>query len=407
VRTRSDPFRSWLATSIWRHALAIASIALLATLRWNLTLLAGVAHGDESVYFRAFDLVARGKSPYYGHFYYAPIFAYLGARLQAAVGFRATLIGLRMLNLVGLATLVWCAFAWSRMRTSTKLSLAAAFVWFAPAVALTLRWGNLSPIASALIVVALILLERSSLPANDSAPLLGPSRAITAATSLAVSILIKPIAAVVPFLIAGARRGETRRSARASLITAGLALAVAATGFLAMPFFAEFLAARSDPGAIGRSTSLQRVIYCFGLRPPPLVVLVVVLALAIFVARRACVMDSGTFIAFVTATALLATPIVWSHTLLLTLPAQVMAIERAWVRRQPATVSWYELPLVVLACSAIQFSEGVGGLESQPLPVQGIVVTITCLAPAALFLYLMTTQGRPRLPWATPKVAEL
>ncbi len=100
-------------------------------------------------------------------------------------------------------------------------------------------------------------------------------------------------------------------------------------------------------------------------------------------------------------TALLAVPLVWSHTLILTLPIQAAAMERAWRSLRDSGVADRPLRrldaiLVLGAVLAIQLSEGVGGIDDQAFWLQGLVILLPALAPLALSLYLLR-PGRPRL----------
>ncbi len=340
---------------------------------------------DERVYLRAFELLASGESPYFGAYHYPPAFAYLGAAMVAALGPQSTLWILRAANLLGLAVVLWCAGAWLSPRQGVMAGV--LMVLLSPAVALGVRWGNLSFLIGALVLVPLFMLERAR-------PCARCRTQLSSAAILAASLVLKPVAAIVPAaLIGGAHTelGARRRYWLAAAATVGLTAAI----LLLLPLLSEFLQRDQPAGAIGRSSSLTRLLYCLGLDLHPLAVLSIVAAPTVLLAHRLTV-GPGVFLSWTLSVSLLATPIVWSHTLLLTLPTQLLALRVAlerrtdpWTMRRPPVS---ELLLVLVSILAIQMSEGVGAIDDQPGVLQALVIAVPCFSPLALSIYLTTVR---------------
>jgi len=106
----------------------------------------------------------------------------------------------------------------------------------------------------------------------------------------------------------------------------------------------------------------------------------------------------------------LATPVLWSHALLLTLPLQAGALAIADRRRRitpsEASLRRYELPLVTLAALALQFSDGIGGgLETSRVALQLAATAVPVVAPVALAIYFWRYDSPDVRP--SPLVREL
>jgi hypothetical protein len=80
------------------------------------------------------------------------------------------------------------------------------------------------------------------------------------------------------------------------------------------------------------------------------------------------------------------TPLVWSHTLVATIPLQVLAL--LVLHHRWSESSRLEVALVVMAVVAIQAAEGATNIYDQHLLVQWLGVIPPAFAPAGLTAYL-------------------
>lgn len=357
-----------------RHLAGVAVVVLLLALRFAGEVFAPGPIQDEEVYVAAFARVAAGDSPYRDlPFYYLPPFAVFGAWLESQIGTAGSLIFFRATNVLAMAALLWLASLPFSLTFAQRCFWVSLFGSLAPAVDLALAWGNLSPLAIAFWLAAFLLWSKN--------PLL-------AGTSLALAMLVKPIAPIAVVLL-GLHRPPDAPLSRRALLAAGMAgtLLVAALAF--SPFLQDFLALSGGVPAAGRSASLHHLLHCFGIDLSALALLLTVLLAATLLLRHQPRAPAELY-AIAAVAGLLATPIVWNHTLLLTLPLQTSALALAWQRcgsiRRP------EMMLVATAVLAIQLSNGLGGIETWPLPIQGLFVALPCFAPLGLLLYLKSRR---------------
>lgn len=363
-------FDAWRRLPLARHLAAVVVLGLVLVARWPVPFFASAPVEDERVYARVFDRVARGESPYLeSAYFYTPTFAVVGGRVAERLGTVTTLRLLRAVNLLGGAALVWCSLAWLPWTHRRRFLGAAAFLVLAPPVRFAVSWGNLSLAALGLVMVALLSWRR---------------RPLVSAASLAASLLIKPIAPVAGWSLLIHRPAEGgRRHQVAALVGLGLAAGIVA----ASPYFGDFLSLGGGRPEATRSVSLHHLLYCFGVRVEAWI-LVVAVALAALVVLRRQPLPPGRFVAWATTLTLLATPLVWSHTLLLALPVAVMALWAAW-RRRRRYEGRYEVYFVALAILAMQLSGGFGGVQTWDLWLQGLFKLLPCLAPLLLTLYVV------------------
>ena len=370
--------------SWWIHLVALLVLALATLIRFYPYLGADRTLGDERIYLRSFQSVADNQSPYGPptdrlNYYYPPAFAFLGALTLEATDSRTTVIAMRAFNVFGLALCLWISFLFVPRTWPWCLSIGVVYIGVAP-IALTRGFiqGNVSFAAVGLSLAALALWRRH--------PLL-------AGLSFGVSTITKPLAPLAMVTLAGHRpaRGGWRH-----LLAAATGVAVAGALTYISPFFGDYLA--TDGGEIGewplrRTVSLYRWLHAAGLRPSPLVlVAIVAVAVTLFVRRRPITERQVFLLAIATMT--LGTPALWSHTMQLTLPLQVMAFDRAWRRaadRSPDAppLARYELALVILAVIALQGSDGIGaGVEVGHALLQMSVLAVPVCAPLALAAYV-------------------
>lgn len=367
----AEAWASFREMPLRRHLAGVALVAALLALRFAGEIFAIGPIQDEEVYVAAFEQVQQGLSPYsVPQFYYLPPFAAGGAMVADQAGMEATLALLRAANLLAAAGLIWLATGCWRLSFIRRVGVAAIYGVLAPGVDLALAWGNLSPLALILWISAFLLWSR---------------RPILAGACYALAMLVKPVAAIGIGLLALHRpeSSEARPIWRQPQLLAGATTAVLLlAALLASPYLREFFGLAAGVPSAARSASLHRLLYCFGIEISALLLMAVVFAVALILLRRRQRGPAGLY-AFAAIAALLATPLVWSHTLLLVLPLQSAALAVASNRRDRV-----ELLLVATAVLAIQMSNGLGGGETWPLALQGLFVLLPCFAPLGLGLYL-------------------
>ncbi len=331
---------------------------------------------DEYAYVRGFADVAAGRTPYepvYMPFLYPPPFAYAGAWLLRH-GTGATLATLRAANLAGLVALAWCAAAWLPLSWRWRVTALAGVLVISPVVAQIVHGGNLSATATGMIVTALALWRRH--PA-------------VAGLLLGLSLLIKPLAPAPLVALAGHRpSGGGRRH----LVAAGLALGLAGGIFLVVPRLEEFVARSATLGFADRTLSPHRLLAIAGVPVEPLWVTAPALVATLVLARRKRI-DERPLTALGLAACVAATPLVWSHTLIVTLPLQAMAAAAAAIRFRDAPAAarrarGWEVALVALAVITLHVSEPATNISPHGAIFQLACALPPLLAPGALAVYV-------------------
>jgi hypothetical protein len=348
-----------------RAAGTFALLVLLCALRFAPALLFPAPLGDELSYDRAFAAVAAGDSPFAEPgFLYPPLFAQVGAALRRA-GPMAPLYVLRAANALGLVTLLAGCGRWLPWGWRGRLAAGAAVLLLSPAVYQGMTLGNVSFLVSGLVVVALVVSTRR--PALSGA-------------LLALSLAIKPLGPAAVVALAAYRPPSPGRRHR---LAAALALALGGLAFLAVPGLGAFLERGSHSSVLASTVSPYRFVLLSGLSISPLWISLPVLALvAWFVHRRSLSPDE--LLATAVVGCIAATPMVWNHTLLLTVPVQAMAFAAAWRRR-----ARLELAGVGLAIVALHVAEGATGITDFPAALQAAAALPPALAPALLLLYVL------------------
>ncbi|MCZ6726439.1 MAG: glycosyltransferase 87 family protein [Acidobacteria bacterium] len=375
-------FGRWARQSFALHAGCVLVLMLVPTLRWWSTISdTSASSGDERPYFAAFELVAVGESPFTDRAYlYPAAFAYAGSWSVEHLGRPWTDGLLRAANLLGLAVVVWCSMAWLPWSAGMRLLAGGAFVLLAPQVDYSVESNNLSLAVAGMVVAGLLLAER---------------QAVAAGLLLGGSVALKPIAPVAIGCLAIKGR---RRDARRSLVAAGVAMAVVAVLVVFFPHFDE-LVARTRSQFIEGTVSLHRFPKLFGLEIDALWISVAVALAAAAVVLRGS-LGRARFLCFATTAAIAATPIVRSHTLVVLLPLEVLALTVAWRRWRAgrtggATVpSWLESALVLLAVAGLQLSAGAGTIHGQGVLLELAGGGLPAVAPFALVGYLLRTTER-------------
>jgi hypothetical protein len=386
---------------------ALALLAGLLAAAWQARLLDPTPRVDEGTYLHAFALWQADQSPYQdAAFLYPPPFAQAGAWLLDGVGELRTLFILRALNAFGLLAAVWLASAYWGMPWLHRLALAALIVVQAPAVNLAFGQGNLSFLTLGSIFAALALW-----PANTS---LAPLRGVPANTSLAplwrplgagvllgLSMLVKPLA---PGLLAVLATHGALDAWRARRLWPGFFVAISASlvwvaAWAFTPHWPDFLALAGAAEPNTRTLSMRRLIGSLGFGTPS-VLWVALLALTFLLwlgARRhpgERPTDTFDMLGLGIVTAVWTTPMLWIHSLFITLPLQgvaaVLAVSRWRQGPEPGEAPRrrvYELLLVALAIVALHAADGVDGVTTQATWLQPVAYGVPLIAPLGLHLY--------------------
>jgi hypothetical protein len=327
------------------------------------------------IYFAAFDAVAAGSSPFTVSGYLAfSALAYTGAWILDVAEQPLTLALFRSANLIGLGVCVWLSSAWLAWTWSRRLLASVLFVALAPAVGFGVELGNLSLLMAGMVIFALLS---------------WPRRPLLAGSLLGLSVAVKPVA---PAAIVALLFHRSDRVGRRHLVTGGTALAVSALIVLASPHLDSVLS-KEIWFRLARTVSPYRFAHLLDLRGSEPIFFGLVLLLTAVIARRRVLGPTQCYALAATA-AIAATPVVWSHTLLVTLPLQVLALlvlHQRWSpggSDRPASVR-FEAALVILAVVAIQTAEGATNIYDQHLLIQWLGSIPPAIAPAALTGYVI------------------
>ena len=369
-------FDIWSNWSYKYHLSAVAVLATWTVLRWWTLVFSTEPMVDEAVYLKAFRATGNGDSPFSVEgFFYPASFAVAGAWLLELLSERGMLAVMRSLLVLGVASIVWTSLAWFEATWIQRVVVGVGFLGIAPAVLLGMASGNASLIVIGLMLPALTLWR---------------GWPIFWGVILGLTVAIKQLAgAAIPGLLFH----RPAEGGRRHWISGGTAVLIA--GLLLVPSLRTFGEMSSQPIAsihLTRSISLLRLLDLFGMSVPPLLNFAVVSAVTVAVVRRQ-VLDRPHLLALLCTASILALPIIWSHTLLLVLPLQVMSIQVALWRRgsgeRSRPLERFELPLVILGTAAIQLSDGAGAVNNQAAWVQLLPILVVYLAPIGLCWYLL------------------
>jgi hypothetical protein len=354
--------------------LAVGAIVVVAALRFWPAVASVDPLGDELAQEIAFQQEAAGVSPYlHGDYVYPPSLLRLHALLRSSP-LASPFLPLRWLSLVGLAIVLWSASAWWTGGPFRRFGLALAYVVLAPGVRQGVEFGNLSFAVAGMIVLALLVWEGAPLAAG---------------LLLGASLLVKPLApaALVALFCQRPARGHRHQ------VAVAIAVAAAALPLLTDPEFGAFLRHGSHAFVVERTVSLHRYLSLAGL-PGAAPALTLLLLAAVAVAARRSIRDRDSLLAVALAGCIAATPVVWNHTLVLTLPLQAMALALAGSRLRKAALperrarAW-EVAGVALAVAALTFGEGATGIDDQGAALQVFATLPPALAPILLAAYVL------------------
>ena len=364
-------FGRFRRVSLGIHVLALATLAIVAVIRYPHYLLASEPRLDEGYALAAFDELRAGRSPYRAEpFNYPPSFAAAGAWWLGVTGVAGVVTSMRLLNLAGMAVTAWIACAWIPVRFPLRWVIAALMIVFSPSVHHGFQVGNLSLAVAGATLLGLLV---------------WPARPWLAWFLLAASLAVKPLAlAAIPLLLVHRPSSGTGRHRRGAL----LALPALAAAVLLPGDFEGFLRVPEPQIVLDLSVSLRRVLSVLGLDVDRLLLATAVVGSAAALAWRRR-LDRGALVMVAGVTSILAAPIVWRHSLVLLLPLQVIAVVRLFPGRL-----WSRRGLLVAAgILAIQLNAR-GDILVLPPWLQALLLVPSVAAPAALAWHAMA--GEPK-----------
>ncbi|MEM7352924.1 MAG: glycosyltransferase 87 family protein, partial [Acidobacteriota bacterium] len=249
--------------------------------------------------------------------------------------------------------------------------IAALLLVAAPGVWQGIFLGNLSFIAIALALGALAFADRQP---------------IVAGIALAFSVAFKPIAAAaLPLLVLTPPRSR----ARAYRLTGCIAGVLTSVLWLAFPYFFELLG--QDVERIGRirTWSLYRLAGVLGIDAGRLWILAAIVGLAVLAGLKAR-RSREEWLAVTLCASLLATPLIWGHTLVLFFPVLMMTASLAWVRwqqRGARLAPWAEPVLVAVGWAAVLYTNA-GAIDRLPMLVEAYLLLLPAAVLVALAAYV-------------------
>ncbi len=331
---------------------------------------------DLAGYLRAFDRYAAGGDPYDDpDFLYTPVFVVVGNAAYQALGPRTFVLAFRGAALLGVWVLAWLSLRPVRWPWPAEL-VAAALVVPSGLTDNGIHCANLTLVLAPLLAVGLLL--------GETQPLLGGA--------LAGSVnAIKPLGVTALAVAAVPERG--RSSPRRAQLVAAAAAAVAIALWLLLvgrELLPGMLSRAHGKPEQGHHLSIHRALYQLGIDVPAVAVFVVVTALGCAIAwRYARTVEQRTAIGL--AFSAMALPVVNPNTLLMSLPIQALALDRAAARwRAMSTRTWRnlaELAIVGAAVVGIHGALGTVAFHDLPWPLGGVVTLIPHLEIAFLALY--------------------
>lgn len=390
-RPPAAPARSSRLAAVRLGALLLLLVVGGSWLLYQEPLRASSPRMDEAIYLGASALVRAGGDPYDQEGYlYAPPYAHLLAALEQRAG-RATVPVLRATALLGLWALVWVSLAGSPWSWRAR-ALAALAIVAAPITANGIGCGNASVtfVGPALAAVAL-----------------APRWPWAGALAGTVNAL-KPLSVGALFVAVTPERGRPARWAVGfAAVTLAAAAAWLAIGHEHLPSMLRNAEGLPD---FRFNLSLHRAMASLGVRVHPAVPFAVATSAGMALAWRR-VRDGRTRVAVAGTTALLGLPLVNVSTFLFSVPAQVLAAERAM---NVAGTAWRagdrrravaEVALVAAAMASVQGSFGGISAGVLPYPLEAFVVTIPLVAAAALTVYAIGPATKPAARAAAPAAA--
>lgn len=379
-------------SSAWRHVLALLTLVVVLCLRWPEYTLHFEWLDDEAIYIRAFEATAAGLHPYEGgHYLYLPVLAVLGGKVIGMIGADMTVALMRTANLLGVAFLAWTALRFWPMKFHRQLLLAAVLVQ-APGFEFGLRYGNLSLLVGATVVAGLLL---------------APVRSWLSGILLGLSMATKPVApgALIVFALCRPARREDRYSYLKASLIAG---AILVFSIVSMPYLHDFLGLRAGKPLFRENVAWHRIFWTLGLRIDALAWAILAFAAIAALSFFGRNLTRLQLLGFTSAATLVAIPLVWSHTLLITLPLQMVALRLVYRDRnlgaageEQRRFARYRVWITAAACCSLHFCGAIHAMPNHPRLslVAAAVPAFTPLYLAILVFWLTGSQGRDPGDW--------
>jgi hypothetical protein len=364
----------WHSLSGWQHALVLCLLAAATLVRFPSSIASPSPLGDEIVHEIAYRLEASGRSPYVdGDYVYPPSLLRIGTALRA-LPLPSPFLPLRAASVAGLALILWSAAAWLPLSIAGRIGACVLAIAAAPGIRQGIELGNLSFAVGGLIVAGLLGWRRAP---------------VGSGLALGASLLVKPLAPAALVALFCHRPGLTLRHRLAGAVAA----TAAAAALLSDPAWRDFLEHSSRTWVLGRTASVHRFLALANL-PAFAKGLALLLLLAVAVAAWRRVHDRPQLLALALAGCVTVTPVVWNHTLVLTLPLQAMAVTLALARLRAAKAAdhrWrrWEAVAIALAWAALLFGEGATGIDDRGTALQIFATLPPALAPAVLAAYVL------------------
>lgn len=351
-------------------------LGLIAAARWHYHVTEPVVKPDEYAYVKAIEALRAGASPYdEPSYFYTPFYAVSAATLVDQFGFLGFLRFQRAISLAGIILLVWLTLDLLGWPFGRAFVFGALWLSFAPVVSQPTILGNAAGVSAGLVLFALV-------GWRERPWLTGPA--------LGVALAIKPLAPLAPLAFLGFQRGSDRKKSLlmgwlSTVTLAGLLL----VGLRYFPGMVANAAGSTNP----YNFSLQHILGLVGLRVRPIFLLLVVggIGLSWIYSRSACRRD---FLVAVVVLSLLAAPILWTHSLLILFPVQLMAAERIvrFVRARAGrdgdrtAFLWHSLAVLALVSTTMGTE---GGVIAVPNLLRAIVLSIPLLSCLYLGWYVL------------------
>lgn len=266
---------------------------------------------DERSYVAASRHLAEGGSAYEEPTYvYPSLLARAVRRTSSLVGEIQTLQILRGLSLGGTVLLVTLALALVEWPWPLRALAGMAYVTCAPAVRIATDLGNIAGLSGSLALVALVCWQR---------------RPVLSGAALGMGLALKPIAPLAPLALAFHRSSAPIRQ---QWLAAGSCAAVGALTLLPdIHRVSEAFANSARPGSV-YNFSLHRILEGLGI-PIPAAAVFVLTAASLVLFLRSRELDRQALLIVAIGFSIASLPILWAHSLLLLLPAQLLAVDRA------------------------------------------------------------------------------
>lgn len=355
---------------------------------WRNAIFSASERVDEATYSHAGRLATGGANPYEETgFLYTPAFALLWSMGEQSLGQRAFLIAYRWASLVGFWLLVWAALEANPWPWPIQGLFCIALLG-SPIFLNAFLCGNVTLVVLGPLAWALLVAERAPL---RSGVVLGTINALKPLGAVALAVLVTP--------------GKTLPCSRWALkvvLSAALSLGLwLLLGYEHLPRMWKLLRGRPEEPF---NISLHRVLLAAGLEIPAPLLFLLVAGATIWIARG-LPDDPRKRLVLAGAGTLLAMPVNNPHTFLLTLPIQVLALERAvgaWqgpgrsghsLLRRP----WIQVALVMAAIFGVNTATGAVSAADLPLEAQALVIAIPLLAVVGLTWFTLAGEKETTL----------